>query len=303
MNRLEKINGIVSYIMLGIVIVSFLVFGIFFIPRLGRESKERWQIREKTIGKEIVINKDTLTVVSYQIGGFGHPSGFMLSNGVIVDEKLVKSEQIMIQEEKNLLLKDICARLPYKNKQNDIMKEIKFYPGSSIESAWEMLLTESIKEHDTIVGIFNGMELRSTDTLDEAYIKVLGKTKAEHDEDIRKWREEYDRKKEEHIAQIPYLTKKYRDEARGLIIEEQYDYWDEIVPIRLNDLYEGMELDATLDICRIMRDETVSLDERIDMAKKAFDNQGHSGMSAGLVLRMIKAFCPHGNEIYNRIKF
>lgn len=183
------------------------------------------------------------------------------------------------------------------------MKEIEFYAGENIENAWKTLLRASAECGDTCYGMFNDKQILSTDTLDEAYKKVTGLTKSELDEQERKEHEEYKRKEEEHIASIPEKTKEYCAAARGVIIEEQYDYWDKIVPIRLRDLYHGMELDATLEICKIMRDESLSRCERLDAAKKAFDDQGHSGMSAGLVLSMIKAFCPDGTAVYNTIKF
>lgn len=183
------------------------------------------------------------------------------------------------------------------------MKEIEFYAGDTIDHAWRELLRQSADCGETCFGTFNGKQILSTDTLDEAYKKVTGLTKSECDERDRKEREEYKRKEEEHIASIPSKTEEYKKAARGVIIEKQYDYWDEIVPIRLHDLYHGMELDATLEICRIMRDESVSIEERIKKAKEAFDNQGHSGMSAGLVLSMIRAFCPHGEELVKKIGF
>ena len=183
------------------------------------------------------------------------------------------------------------------------MKEIDFYAGENIENAWKTLLRASAECGETCYGMFNDKQLLSTDTLDEVYKKVTGLTKSEFDDECKREREEYEREKEEHIASIPEKTKEYCAAARGVIIEEQYGYWDEIVPIRLNDLYHGMELDATLEICRIMRDESVSLEERIEKAKEAFDNQGHSGMSAGLVLSMLKTFCPEGTALCNRIRF
>lgn len=183
------------------------------------------------------------------------------------------------------------------------MKEIEFYTGETIQNAWKTLLKESAECGETCFGTFNGQQLLSTDTLDEAYKKVTGLTKSEFDEQDRKEREEYKRREEEFIASIPSKTEEYKKAARGVIIEEQYEYWDKIVPIRLKDLYHGMELDATLEICRIMRDESISLEECIEKAKEAFDNQGHSGMSAGLVLSMIKAFCPHGKQVVEKIDF
>lgn len=183
------------------------------------------------------------------------------------------------------------------------MKEIEFYAGETIENAWKTLLKESADCGETCYGVFNDKQLFSTDTLDEAYKKVTGLTKTECDERLRTEHEEYKRKEEEFLASVPSKTEEYKNAARGVIREDEYEYWDKIVPIRLNDLYHGMELDATLDICRIMRDEAVSLEKRIEKAKEAFDEQGHSGMSAGLTLAMIKKFCPHGEQVVEKINF
>lgn len=176
------------------------------------------------------------------------------------------------------------------------MKEVEFLAGTSIDSAWSQLLTVSAQCKETCFGRFNGNEIYSTDTLDEAYKKVTGLTLAEWKAEEEREHQEYIRRKKEHEAQIPELIERYRKEARGLILEEQYDFWDEIVPIRLKDLYEGMELQCVLDICKIMRTEE-KLEDRLRKACQTFDNQGHSGMSASLVIGMIKQFCPDGKVL------
>lgn len=181
------------------------------------------------------------------------------------------------------------------------MKKIEFYAGDTIDTAWKKLLRESADCGDTCFGMFNDKEIRSTDTLDEAYVKVLGKTKAEFDDAVKKEREEYERKKKEHEDNIPNLVPEYCEKARGVILEDQYEFWDKIVPIRLRDLYRGMELDATLDLCKIMRDESVGYDERIRKAYDTFMGQGHSGMSASLVASMLKAFCPDGEDLADAV--
>lgn len=182
------------------------------------------------------------------------------------------------------------------------MKKIEFYAGSTIDNAWKTLLKESADCGDTCFGMFNDKEIRSTDTLDEAYVKVLGQTKAEFDEEQEKEREEYRRKREEHMNNIPKLTEEYCEKARGVILEDQYEYWDSIVPVRLRDLYHGMELDATLDLCKIMRDESLDYDERLRKAYDEFMNQGHSGMSGSLVANMLSTFCPNGYDLADAVR-
>ena len=181
------------------------------------------------------------------------------------------------------------------------MKKIEFLPGDSIDTAWKGLLRESAECGDTCFGEFNGREIRSTDTLDEAYMKILGKTKSEHEKEMQDWRDEYERREKEHKDNIPNLIPIYREKARGVILEDQYEYWDKIVPIRLDDLYHGMELDATLDLCKIMRDESMSYDKRLKKAYDTFMDQGHSGMSAGLVASMLRTFCPDGHDLADAV--
>ena len=181
------------------------------------------------------------------------------------------------------------------------MKKIEFLPGDSIDTAWKELLKASAECGDTCFGEFNGREIRSTDTLDEAYMKILGKTKSEHEKEMQDLRDEYERREKEHKDNIPNLIPIYREKARGVILEDQYEYWDKIVPIRLDDLYHGMELDATLDLCKIMRDESMSYDERLKKAYDTFMDQGHSGMSAGLVASMLRTFCPDGHDLADAV--
>lgn len=177
------------------------------------------------------------------------------------------------------------------------MKEIDLFAGTNLDEAIDWLKKEAEKEGEPCFVKFNGKILYSTDTIDEAYIKVIGKTKAEFEDEQRKWKEEYDRAEREHRARIPQLTEKYRNEARGLVLDSELEYWDKIVPIRLGDLYHGMELQQVLDCCKIMRDESLVLAERLEKAYDVFMAAGHSGMSANLTMAMLARFCPHGAEL------
>lgn len=71
------------------------------------------------------------------------------------------------------------------------------------------------------------------------------------------------------------------------------EYWDEIVPIRAKDLYEGMELDCTLEIEGILQEKEENSFKR---ASNKLDSQGHSGMSYSLMKAMISEFCTNGKE-------
>lgn len=177
------------------------------------------------------------------------------------------------------------------------MKEVRIPGGTNIDEALGLLKEEERKTGEPCFAKFNDKELNSFDTVDEAYMKIVHKTKAEFDDEQRKWKEEYDRAEKEHQARIPELTEHYRKAARGLIRDSELEYWDKIVPIRLGDLYHGMELQQVLDCCEIMRDKSLVFAVRLEKAYDTFMAAGHSGMSANLTMAMIARFCPHGVEL------
>ena len=167
-------------------------------------------------------------------------------------------------------------------KMEKYYRKIEFGAGNSIERAIRDL--SLYKEHGELVcGEFNGKMLYSdVDDLDSAYVKITGKTKAEFDE----------------VERIRY--EEYQDERRwiekgNLILDKKYhELWAKCVPIRLNDLYKGMELGATLDIVK-----ELNAGCELTVAKGIIKEQGHSGMSFGLVCSMVKSFCDRGEEFVN----
>jgi len=173
---------------------------------------------------------------------------------------------------------------------NKQYKEIEFGFGK-IDSAVEKLQQHKEKG-ELVYGIFNGHKLYSdVDDIDSAYIKVLGKTKAQADEDNRKWHEDYDAKKAAHKAAIPQLTKEWIEKGNAILAEQYHELWAKCVPIRLGDLYEGMELGACLEIVKELNDNC-----DLEVAKNIIEGQGHSGMSFGLVRSMVASFCDRGND-------
>lgn len=82
------------------------------------------------------------------------------------------------------------------------------------------------------------------------------------------------------------------------VLEKKYhNLWEEVVPIRLSDLYGGMELGACLEIVAALNSGS-----RLDMAKEILDKQGHSGLSYGLVVSMVISFCSRGSEFAKYLK-
>lgn len=169
-------------------------------------------------------------------------------------------------------------------------KEIQFAWGS-IEGAVNELL--EYRNKDILACIdFNGHLLYSdTVTIDGAYKEITGKTRKEHKKEYQEWKENYERKEQDYKEKIPELTEQWKQRGREVLTEDKWDYWDEIVPIRLGDLYHGMELECCLDIVKILNNGGT-----LEQAKAEINKQDHSGMSYGLVKLMVGEFCDRGKE-------
>ncbi|MCP4984872.1 MAG: hypothetical protein GY928_02045 [Colwellia sp.] len=166
-------------------------------------------------------------------------------------------------------------------------RKIEFGLGN-IESA-----VKELKSHkDLVCGSFNGQMLYSDiDDLDSAFKKITGKTKDEFNEAEQKRSEEYEAEKIKHEESIPELTKEWIEKGKTILDEKYLETWNKCVPIRLGDLYRGMELGNCLEIV-----EQLNKGQELEKVKPLIENQGHSGMSFGLVCSMIKVFCDRGDE-------
>lgn len=173
--------------------------------------------------------------------------------------------------------------------------------GASIERSHEAMLqfrnelqevlasNDSLQENNIVVYMsFNGEELTTDMTLDECYVAVTGLTQKEQEEKARKIHEEWEQAA--HKASLPSKIEAFKEKAKPYIKEEDWDELCEILPIRFGDIYQGMEMDAMLDIIKLYH-ETNDMDK----CAKLFYDQGHSGMSASLVRALVKRF--HSAEL------
>lgn len=186
-------------------------------------------------------------------------------------------------------------------------KEIKFEWGISLEEA----VTELLRRRDNrelVCGNFNYTMLYSdTVTMDNAYLAVHGKTKKEFDAFVSKNRQKMygsaiqsenqtEPENEKDLAN-KNLVKEWVEKGRAILDEKYWDKWEECVPIRLDDLYHGMELGACLEIVDALN-KGCTLEE----AKDIIYAQNHSGMSYSLVRAMVKAFCDRGAKFSDYTK-
>lgn len=170
-------------------------------------------------------------------------------------------------------------------------RKLDFLIGHNIETAIEEL-QEHKKHGELVCGEFNGVMLYSDkDSLDSAYKKITGKTKAQFDKARKKEIERYKEQERRHNEAIPELTKGWIAKGNSILDKKYHENWAKCVPVRLSDLYRGMELGNCLEIV-----EQLNKGQQLEKVKPLIENQGHSGMSFGLVCAMIRAFCDRGDE-------
>lgn len=183
---------------------------------------------------------------------------------------------------------------------DEIMKEyieLNGIAGQTIEECVNRLLR--FKEIGEFASAnFNGKMLYSdTVTMNDAYLEITGKTKEEFDNDRKRELDEYEKKKKEHIDRIPELTKEWISKGREILPEDKWEDWERCVPIRLRDLYHGMELDSCLKIIKLLNEN-----DSFEAAKKEIESQGHSGMSFSLVCSMLISFHDKGKEFVEYVR-
>lgn len=92
-------------------------------------------------------------------------------------------------------------------------------------------------------------------------------------------------------------TDEWVNKGHAILNEKYWSYWEEIVPIRLTNLYHGIELGQCLDIVKPLNDGCA-----LEEAKKIITDQDHSGHSWKVVVNMVKTFCDRGEEFVNYVK-
>lgn len=183
------------------------------------------------------------------------------------------------------------------------MTQVEFHAGMDIDRAFQALHEEAIKTGDVTSGSFNNHTITSQMTLDKCYKVIVGKSKEEFMDEQRKRKERYEQEERERQQHIPEIVEEYKEKAKGLIKEGEWDYFVKILPIRVGDLYHGMEIQSMLDIIRVLLDNKEDEAAALDEAVKVFEDQGHSGCSASLVMGLVKRFSPVlGEEFVERVK-
>jgi len=176
-------------------------------------------------------------------------------------------------------------------------QKIEFQVGENLESAIEHL-SKFNQMGILAYGVFNDIELYSDiDDINSAYKKVLGNKKEDYEKKQEKIRQKYKDEEQRHKENIPTLTIEWIEKGNTILDSKYHAKWADCVPVRLDDLYRGFELGACLDIVKELNDGC-----SFDKAKLIIHEQGHSGMSYGLVCAMIKSFCDRGDAFVKYMK-
>lgn len=166
----------------------------------------------------------------------------------------------------------------------EYLENNEIYWGNNIDDVYQAL-QEYKKQGQKYQVQFNGKLLNCDMTLDECYVLVTGMNyKAFHDK-LQEMFEESQGELEEHKAKIPELTEKWIKWGRENLSEDVQELWEECVPIRLNDLYQGWELDCFKEFF-----EAYKAGKSKEELKQVLQDQGHSGMSYGLMCSLICTF-------------
>lgn len=89
----------------------------------------------------------------------------------------------------------------------------------------------------------------------------------------------------------------WMEKGREILSEDRWAYWDKMVPIRLNDVYEGMELESCLEIVKVLNNNGT-----LEEAKTLIDSQNHFDLSLTIVCTMLPKLYDRGTELVEYIK-
>lgn len=219
------------------------------------------------------------------------------------EEALRRKRKLEDKFECELEISKIIRKIEY-IEHSPVITSIKFTFGSSIDDAFNKMIAykeilEETEDRDIIIcGEFNGCEITTDMTLDEIYLMVTKKTKKEYDEYLEAITSNYEKDKADHERNKDIIIKNYISQAKGIIQEEKLEDWSKCVHARVNDLYRGRECSNCLELIALLDIE----DNSFEVCKKVFERQGHSGMSANLVLVMLERFCIKGKEFSEFVK-
>lgn len=196
------------------------------------------------------------------------------------------------------------AELPADEQEKDLvqyriakkMAEATPYNGwvSDVDGAIRVLANEKAAGRNTYIEFNTSTRLYSLfDTADTCYLKVTGETKLEYEQSREKWRRDFEERQAQARQTAKQKAEGWYERGLKMIYPQKADKWRQCVESRVSDIYNGYDLVNALDIM-----EALEQGKSIEEATAIFDGAGHSGASAGMVLRIVVNFSKRGTEFY-----
>lgn len=171
-------------------------------------------------------------------------------------------------------------------------EEVHFRAGIDLKAVVDELLKYR-EEGKLVCTVFNTHKFYSdTVELESAYKQVTGKTYTEFRKMLEEIIEENKERRRKLEEEMPKLIEHYQKRGKEVLDEKYIEEWNRIVPFRLDDLYEGMELKSSLEIIEMLNSGCT-----LKEAEDKMYQQGHSGMSYRLTLALIDSFCDRGKDL------
>lgn len=184
------------------------------------------------------------------------------------------------------------------------MKTIELYCGLTREETYAYLQRKAFELDEAVQASFNGNWVNSYMTEDQIYLTITGHTKEHIEEQECIEQAEREQKQKEFQKKIPSLCENVMKEVLeyGLIKEDKKEEFCDILPYRFNDIYLGGEIYNMIAINRILIDHQNEPEQAIEIARKEFDEQGHSNRSAYITAMLVHNYCPVlGTEFFDQV--
>lgn len=182
------------------------------------------------------------------------------------------------------------------------MKEIELevLPGDRFTEVYKELKRKSL-DGNMYYAIFNGNKITSAMREDTLYLTIVGMNKSSYDKAREEEKRQIEEEERAFKERLPKVINGYIAKGKNVLEPQYLPLWNKIVPIRLDDLYKGMELNCWLDLIEVLNDNRLSVNERFIFAMIIFRGQRHSGLSASLVKTGLRDLCSLGNEFVEYI--
>ena len=168
---------------------------------------------------------------------------------------------------------------------------IKIDYATSLEDAMSSLYEESKRKNRSLFADFNGFEISSEMTLDEAYVMVHGMNREEY----KNYSEEFHRNLMERVG---IITKNRSDiisywigRGEEVLNKEKFNLWRIMVKDAIGSVYGSSLCRDCLEIV-----ELLDCGKDMDEIRCALNEQDHTGASIRMILHMVRMLSSRGEE-------